>query len=646
MDLRNNNRKIFLLFWNFKVEWIKIEPIGFMEIPVDLVTNFYSFLNLKEIYKFITVSKIWFEAFFSNSLWKNLYYQRWKYNLPNPNSFFQKEYKKRREIEIKWIKYKYKTVYLEGHTSSITSSCIYKETILTGSLDNTIRQWDIKTGKSMRLLKGHNNGVNKILVYKDKFIISTCGVNTFSLEEENLPNLINFYDYIEGRLIKSIEINGRMTHFHVLNESFIYVLYVDQTFYLIHQDFDGKVLNDLKIDAMIWDLALNDKTVALGLGNGKILIHDLITKKSKEIEGDLPVNSLKYQDNILISATVQEITIWYDQPVKINTSYSLISLDSFHHEYIITKSKKNCEVFKKNHSGGYEKLYTLKHHSFVTHVYIDNFKIITCARDNLVYFWDINSGEQLYTQGYFLNQINTILVEEEIFFAGSADLTGLILDFREISNQPKKPLNYKELTPKDKIKPLKGKKKDIILVLTGAFSPIHLMHIKLLNNIKRDLETQGYNIVGGYLSPAHDAYNKFGLIQAYDRVELCEIAIKDSDWIMCDKWECSQSGFVMQDQVLQHIKDMFPDVKVSYVCGSDLLGSMSIHHLLSFGVICQIRPGYKPTFQHKNLIYCEIDVDDVSSSQIRSLLMKGEDIDKIVHPGVKEYLIKNKIKFE
>jgi nicotinamide mononucleotide adenylyltransferase len=39
-------------------------------------------------------------------------------------------------------------------------------------------------------------------------------------------------------------------------------------------------------------------------------------------------------------------------------------------------------------------------------------------------------------------------------------------------------------------------------------------------------------VVGGYLSPASDQYNKASLIPAVHRVALCEAAVADSDWLM------------------------------------------------------------------------------------------------------------------
>ena len=47
--------------------------------------------------------------------------------------------------------------------------------------------------------------------------------------------------------------------------------------------------------------------------------------------------------------------------------------------------------------------------------------------------------------------------------------------------------------------------KNIILVTTGGFSPIHEGHLHTLNIAKKELEKKGYHIAGGYLSPSHES---------------------------------------------------------------------------------------------------------------------------------------------
>ena len=49
-----------------------------------------------------------------------------------------------------------------------------------------------------------------------------------------------------------------------------------------------------------------------------------------------------------------------------------------------------------------------------------------------------------------------------------------------------------------KINEIKNNDKFIVLLSTGGFNPIHKDHINMMELAKYELETKGYNVVGGY----------------------------------------------------------------------------------------------------------------------------------------------------
>lgn len=48
----------------------------------------------------------------------------------------------------------------------------------------------------------------------------------------------------------------------------------------------------------------------------------------------------------------------------------------------------------------------------------------------------------------------------------------------------------------------------IVLISTGSLSPIHLLHVRVLEIAKKELESQDSRIkvIGGFVSPSHDDY--------------------------------------------------------------------------------------------------------------------------------------------
>ena len=150
----------------------------------------------------------------------------------------------------------------------------------------------------------------------------------------------------------------------------------------------------------------------------------------------------------------------------------------------------------------------------------------------------------------------------------------------------------------------------VVLLSTGAFAPFHLGHLKMMELAKLFLEKQGYAVIGGYLSPSHDQYvsqKEDGLekLTIAHRLELCEKAICESNWLMTDPWE----GYYLPvpvnftDVILRlehylyfHLVSKTP-IRVVYVFGSDNAG-FARAFLHSHQAICVSRYGFEKQFHH------------------------------------------------
>ncbi|KAM9995816.1 hypothetical protein ACTFIY_002008 [Dictyostelium cf. discoideum] len=134
-------------------------------------------------------------------------------------------------------------------------------------------------------------------------------------------------------------------------------------------------------------------------------------------------------------------------------------------------------------------------------------------------------------------------------------------------------------------------RKPLILVGTGSFNPITYMHLRMMEMAK-DYFKNEYQVIGGYLSPVGDGYDKKTLIESSHRTTMVELSIEDSDWLMMDRFESDKPIFTPTRQVLDHIKlnvenylninkNIICKINVILVCGSDLLGSFNIPKLWS-----------------------------------------------------------------
>ncbi|OMP04228.1 hypothetical protein COLO4_09836 [Corchorus olitorius] len=104
-----------------------------------------------------------------------------------------------------------------------------------------------------------------------------------------------------------------------------------------------------------------------------------------------------------------------------------------------------------------------------------------------------------------------------------------------------------------------GDKVYVVLVATGSFNPPTLMHLRMFELARDALNSDGFNVIGGYMSPVNDAYKKKGLIAAEHRIELCNLACKSSEFVMVDPWEANQSSYQRTLTVLSRVKSFLTE---------------------------------------------------------------------------------------
>jgi nicotinamide mononucleotide adenylyltransferase len=199
----------------------------------------------------------------------------------------------------------------------------------------------------------------------------------------------------------------------------------------------------------------------------------------------------------------------------------------------------------------------------------------------------------------------------------------------------------------------------VVLVGTGSFNPVHIGHIEVLAQIKKNLEEKhGFFVTGAFISPSHQRYVRAKLredaISDFHRCNMIHLAIEEAgygDWLKLDTWELEQSVWndypITVDRMRKFLKNKFPEEKlrVIYCCGADHLTNCGCWDLRNekFGVASVSRPGYIQTIgDHVFLVESHLDFN-ISSSLIRSRLGSDQDLSKIEYKSVVEYLKKNKI---
>ncbi|XP_024387343.1 uncharacterized protein [Physcomitrium patens] len=180
------------------------------------------------------------------------------------------------------------------------------------------------------------------------------------------------------------------------------------------------------------------------------------------------------------------------------------------------------------------------------------------------------------------------------------------------------------------------KKSRVVLLAPGSFNPPTYMHLRMFELGRDALRAEGYQVLGGYMSPVNDQYHKKGLAPAEHRIRMCQLAVADSPIIMVDPWEAKQSSSQRTITVLARIEtainsnNLVSDEKarVMLLCGTDLLESLitpgvwipdQVRALLQdYGIVCINQSGKDA----RRLVF----EDDVLYSNRRQILVVDENI--------------------
>ncbi|CAD5209131.1 unnamed protein product [Bursaphelenchus xylophilus] len=211
----------------------------------------------------------------------------------------------------------------------------------------------------------------------------------------------------------------------------------------------------------------------------------------------------------------------------------------------------------------------------------------------------------------------------------------------------------------------------VALLACGSFNPPTFMHLRMFERA-RDLLQQEYKctVVEGIISPVGDRYGKSELISSSHRLRMCELAVRSSEWIRADGWECSQTSWTRTRVVLEHHRSVLQakhgtDIQLILLCGEDFVDSFAVvlasgenlwksedlsHIFTQYGVVCLQRVGGDarktleglavPKEHVSNVIFVQDETfpNSLSSTRLRNAIRNGLSIRYCSVDEVVEYV--------
>ena len=179
-------------------------------------------------------------------------------------------------------------------------------------------------------------------------------------------------------------------------------------------------------------------------------------------------------------------------------------------------------------------------------------------------------------------------------------------------------------------------------VFGGSFNPIHNAHINLARNL---LEAVDLNEVWFVVSPQNPFKQQTDLMPDDLRLQMVSKALEDERRLKACDIEMRMPKPSYMWNTLQALGKEYPDHRFVLIIGSDNWERFSEWYRASdiikqYDIVIYPRPGYaidKATLPD-NVTLTDTPQTDISSTEIRQRLQKGEDIGELVPPVVAKML--------
>ncbi len=189
-----------------------------------------------------------------------------------------------------------------------------------------------------------------------------------------------------------------------------------------------------------------------------------------------------------------------------------------------------------------------------------------------------------------------------------------------------------------------------IAMFGGTFDPIHNGHISLAVQAAKLLCLDRVLLIPTNIPP----HKQMHAAPGYHRLAMCRLAAQGRDFLMVSDRELRREGPSFTVDTLHELWAEYPDAKLYLILGSDMFFTLEqwreSEEILRLAVICPgaREPGEFPRLkehaQHLRDTYgaaCEVldmVVQEISSTEIREKLAKGEDLSAILPEQVLGYI--------
>ena len=186
-------------------------------------------------------------------------------------------------------------------------------------------------------------------------------------------------------------------------------------------------------------------------------------------------------------------------------------------------------------------------------------------------------------------------------------------------------------------------------ILGGTFDPIHVGHLVLAEQVRKKFQLERVIFIPS-ASPPHKTEQELSL--AIHRFEMTKLALEGNPFFSVSDIELKREGLSYTVETLRKLKELYKNSEIYFLTGSDVLDEITtwkdpeeIYKLAR--IVIAVRPGFdkfdpEDHFAKKSIV-ARITGVDISSTQIKEKVRKGESIKYLVPSKVEEYIRKRNL---
>ena len=428
--------------------YLNIDP--FAMLPPEITSAILSYLDAASLANAERVSHRWYETAqkrhawrraFENEVWSTTQHTPTSHNQLRgvglgksiPDQDWKAMLKARRELQSRWKRGQAAAIYLEGHTDSVYCVQFDEDKIVTGSRDQTIRVWDAKTYRCLKVLGVPNRSS----------VSHRHSLQGDILGRPGRPTVVGIFD------ASKVPVNIISAEFR--HTGSILCLQFDEDIMVTGSSDKTCVIWDLKADykpvrrlrshsAGVLDICFDEKHIVSCSKDTSICLWDRDTGgRIRQMHGHHgPVNAVQLRGDLIVSASGDGVAKLWNLTSGLcirefaSRDRGMACVDFSLDSRTILAGGNDQVIYQYDTNSGQLTRELTGHQGLVRSLYLDNVngRIISGSYDHSVRAYDLSNGQLIVAFGAWTTSwILSAKSDYRRIVAASQDSRVVVMDF-------------------------------------------------------------------------------------------------------------------------------------------------------------------------------------------------------------------------